>query len=127
MFKDHGEPDIVPDVHHTRDDLSGDRPRKLSQWVVLLGLAASNRAAARDVKSGAIKIDGVVMTEDREFTGCRPRRKGHPERKTEVGPAALESPRGGGGLTHGLRFASLAPRPARRIRLLWQARNYGAG
>jgi tyrosyl-tRNA synthetase len=70
MFKDHGEPDLVPDVHHTRDDVSGDKPRKLSQWVVLLGLAASNRAAARDVKSGAIKIDGVVVSDDREFTAA---------------------------------------------------------
>ena len=67
VFKDGAEPANVPDVDVEDDGVQGDEPRRLSRWVVLLGLAASNREAARDIKKGAIKIDGVPITEDREF------------------------------------------------------------
>ena len=41
MFKAHEQPQEVPEM-----TVEGDVPRKLSQWLVLLGLAASNRRRA---------------------------------------------------------------------------------
>jgi tyrosyl-tRNA synthetase len=66
VFKDRAEPEAVREVPTT-----GDAPRKLSQWMVLLGLAASNREAARQIRDGAVKIDGVPVTEDAEYTAAQ--------------------------------------------------------
>ena len=66
VYKDHAPPAAMPEQSVDR----GGAPRRLSQWLVLLGLQTTGRAAARDIKHGAIKIDGVAITEDREFTGA---------------------------------------------------------
>jgi tyrosyl-tRNA synthetase len=66
VYKDHAPPAAMPEQSVDR----GGAPRRLSQWLVLLGLQTGGRAAARDIKHGAIKIDGVPVTEDREFTGA---------------------------------------------------------
>jgi tyrosyl-tRNA synthetase len=66
VYKDHAPPAAMPEQSVDR----GGAPRRLSQWLVLLGLQTTGRAAARDIKHGAIKIDGVAVTEDREFTGA---------------------------------------------------------
>ncbi len=66
VYKDHAPPAAMPEQSVDR----GGAPRRLSQWLVLLGLQTGGRAAARDIKHGAIKIDGVAITEDREFTGA---------------------------------------------------------
>jgi len=65
MFKAHSQPEAVPEV-----TITGDDPRKLSQWLVLLGLAASNREAGRQIRDGAVKIDGAPVSEDREYTAA---------------------------------------------------------
>jgi tyrosyl-tRNA synthetase len=65
MFKAHEQPQEVPEM-----TVEGDVPRKLSQWLVLLGLAAGNREAGRQIKQGAVKIEGVPITEDVEYTAA---------------------------------------------------------
>jgi len=66
VFKAHAQPEEVPEV-----PVEGDIPRKLSQWLVLLGLAAGHREAARQIKGGAVKIEGVPITEDVEYTAAQ--------------------------------------------------------
>ena len=54
-----------------RSTLDGDGPRKLSQWLVHArpgGVRTGRRAAL--IKAGAVKIDGVAVTEDREYTAA---------------------------------------------------------
>ncbi|MGO9873683.1 MAG: tyrosine--tRNA ligase [Acidimicrobiia bacterium] len=63
VFKAHAEPEAVREV-----PITDDVPRKLSQWLVSLGLAASNREAGRRIRDGAVKIDGVAVSEDREYS-----------------------------------------------------------
>jgi tyrosyl-tRNA synthetase len=63
VFKAHTAPDDVREV-----TITDDAPRKLSQWLFLLGLAASNREAGRRIRDGAVKIDGVAVSEDREYS-----------------------------------------------------------
>jgi len=65
VFKAHAQPEEVPEM-----TVEGDVPRKLSQWMVLLGLAATNREAGRQLKAGAVKIEGVPVTEDAEYTAA---------------------------------------------------------
>jgi tyrosyl-tRNA synthetase len=65
VFKEHAEPDEVPESR-----VAGGTARKLSEWLVLLGLAASRREAGRAIKGGAIKLDSVPLPEDREFTAA---------------------------------------------------------
>jgi tyrosyl-tRNA synthetase len=65
MFKAHTQPEEVPEL-----PITGDDPRKLSQWLVLLGLAAGNREAARQIRAGAVKIDGFPVSDDREYTAA---------------------------------------------------------
>jgi tyrosyl-tRNA synthetase len=65
VFKAHAEPTDVPEV-----TITGDIPRKLSQWLVLLGLAAGNREAGRQIRDGAVKLDGVAVRVDREYTAA---------------------------------------------------------
>jgi tyrosyl-tRNA synthetase len=68
VFKDHAAPDDVPEKHVEHPDGGGGR--RLSEWVVLLGLASSRREAGRAIKAGAIKLEGVPQTEDREYSGA---------------------------------------------------------
>jgi tyrosyl-tRNA synthetase len=65
VFKAHTEPTDVPEV-----PVTGDIPRTLSQWLVLLGLAAGHREAGRQIRSGAVKLDGVALREDRPYTAA---------------------------------------------------------
>jgi tyrosyl-tRNA synthetase len=62
VFKDHAAPEAMPEK-----EVSGGG-RKLSVWLTTLGLAASNREAVRAIKAGSIKLDGVVLPEDREYS-----------------------------------------------------------
>jgi tyrosyl-tRNA synthetase len=63
VFKTHAEPDDVAEV-----PITGDDPRTLSQWLVQLSLATGTRAGGRQIRDGAVKIDGVAIREDREYT-----------------------------------------------------------
>jgi tyrosyl-tRNA synthetase len=64
VFKEHAAPEAVPDKHveHAAGGV-----HKLSEWLVLLGLASSRREAGRAIKAGAIKLEGVAQTDDREY------------------------------------------------------------
>jgi tyrosyl-tRNA synthetase len=64
VFKEHAAPEAVPEKHVAPGDAT---VRKLSEWLVLLGLAASRREAGRAIKGGAIKLEGVAQTEDRDY------------------------------------------------------------
>ncbi len=65
VFKTHDRPDDIPEVLLDRDG-----PHKLSQWLVLLGLASGNRAAARDIAAGSVRIDGEKVTDDRDLSAA---------------------------------------------------------
>ena len=65
VFKDNAEPAAMPEK-----EAEDDHPRTLSFWLVYLGLTASRREAGRAIKAGAIKLDGVPLTDDREFTAA---------------------------------------------------------
>src|SRR4051794_7512640 len=66
VFKDHAAPTGVPE--HPVDHADG-TALPLSAWLHTLSLAASRREAVRAIKAGAIKLDGVPLTEDREYAG----------------------------------------------------------
>jgi tyrosyl-tRNA synthetase len=61
VFKDRAQPEAMPE--HEVSGVS----RKLSVWLTTLALSSSNREAVRAIKAGAIKLDGVVQPEDREY------------------------------------------------------------
>jgi tyrosyl-tRNA synthetase len=62
VFREHGVPDDMPEF------AVGRGPHKLAPLLVQAGLASSNSEANRKIREGAVSVDGVKVTDQKEFT-----------------------------------------------------------
>ena len=66
VFKAHEAPAEMPEVEIGAEHLEGGAVR-LSQLLVLSGLAPSRREALRKIEQGGVRLDGEVVTDDTEL------------------------------------------------------------